>query len=328
MPFQVIKMLFIVIAIFAICWFPYQAYNLLQEIYPSINDYKYINLIWFSCHLFAMSNSCYNPFIYAIYGEKFNQEFRNRFYCCCFWSSRISSSSAAANANLATPTALRSGTDHNITSQITHLNHDTNSSMSGGICRSKHHVSYPLKQLPSSINGSKKGNKNNNSGIRSPAFRSTSPDSRNSQYSEEMNPTSGNKNNPSTGDNSSNNNSRHKMHLLCRKGKTKDAAKVNGRNGKKSNPLLSPKDPNDLLMDDLCQPQSPVVSEREVCLSVSSNSTERTCERKSFPTGCHEPLLHPDRLDPDREDDEDGIDDVAASNQQKRKNNGSQVSSV
>ncbi|GFY46699.1 hypothetical protein TNIN_197731 [Trichonephila inaurata madagascariensis] len=29
--------------------------------------YKYINVIWFSCHWLAMSNSCYNPFIYAIY---------------------------------------------------------------------------------------------------------------------------------------------------------------------------------------------------------------------------------------------------------------------
>ena len=65
---RVIKMLFIVISIFTICWLPFQMYNILQEIYPSINSYKYINVIWFCCHLFAMSNSCYNPFIYALYG--------------------------------------------------------------------------------------------------------------------------------------------------------------------------------------------------------------------------------------------------------------------
>lgn len=28
--------------------------------------YRYINLIWFACHLLAMSNSCINPFIYAL----------------------------------------------------------------------------------------------------------------------------------------------------------------------------------------------------------------------------------------------------------------------
>lgn len=34
---RVIKMLFIVITIFALCWLPFQLYNILSEIYPSIN---------------------------------------------------------------------------------------------------------------------------------------------------------------------------------------------------------------------------------------------------------------------------------------------------
>jgi hypothetical protein len=29
--------------------------------------YRYINIIWFCCDWLAMSNSCYNPFIYGIY---------------------------------------------------------------------------------------------------------------------------------------------------------------------------------------------------------------------------------------------------------------------
>ncbi|GBM43931.1 hypothetical protein AVEN_125121-1 [Araneus ventricosus] len=48
----------------------------------TVTGYKYINLIWFSCHLLAMSNSCYNPFIYAMYNKRFNAEFKNRFGCC------------------------------------------------------------------------------------------------------------------------------------------------------------------------------------------------------------------------------------------------------
>ena len=28
--------------------------------------YKYINILWFCAHWLAMSNSCYNPFIYLI----------------------------------------------------------------------------------------------------------------------------------------------------------------------------------------------------------------------------------------------------------------------
>ena len=29
-------------------------------------SYQYINMIWFCCHMLAMSNSCYNPFIYLL----------------------------------------------------------------------------------------------------------------------------------------------------------------------------------------------------------------------------------------------------------------------
>ncbi|KAG0427764.1 hypothetical protein HPB47_025207 [Ixodes persulcatus] len=123
----VTKMMFIVVAIFALCWMPYQTYNILNEIYPKINDYepgltsrhswpggpesaqgldvgprersegaakkpggpgkgpkayRYINVIWFCCHWLAMSNSCYNPFIYAIYSERFSAEFNSRIRCC------------------------------------------------------------------------------------------------------------------------------------------------------------------------------------------------------------------------------------------------------
>ncbi|GFS33633.1 g_PROTEIN_RECEP_F1_2 domain-containing protein [Trichonephila inaurata madagascariensis] len=76
-------MLFMVVALFAICWLPLQLYNLFQEIVPQINRYRYINIIWFCCHLLAMSNSCYNPFIYAMYNERFRSEFKSRFDRCC-----------------------------------------------------------------------------------------------------------------------------------------------------------------------------------------------------------------------------------------------------
>jgi hypothetical protein len=35
---QVIKMLVIVVALFALCWLPLQTYNVLQYIYPEINQ--------------------------------------------------------------------------------------------------------------------------------------------------------------------------------------------------------------------------------------------------------------------------------------------------
>lgn len=75
---KVIKMLVIVVTLFALCWLPLQTYNFLHMVYPEINQYRYINIIFFCCDWLAMSNSCYNPFIYGIYNEKFQREFRLR----------------------------------------------------------------------------------------------------------------------------------------------------------------------------------------------------------------------------------------------------------
>ncbi|XP_048510922.1 RYamide receptor isoform X2 [Athalia rosae] len=86
---KVIKMLVIVVALFAVCWLPLQTYNVLQYTYPEINEYRYINIIWFCCDWLAMSNSCYNPFIYGIYNEKFKREFQQR---CPFRSRKWSAS--------------------------------------------------------------------------------------------------------------------------------------------------------------------------------------------------------------------------------------------
>lgn len=74
---KVIKMLVIVVVLFALCWLPLQTYNILQNI-TDINEYKYINIFWFGFDWLAMSNSCYNPFVYAIYNEKFKRELRIR----------------------------------------------------------------------------------------------------------------------------------------------------------------------------------------------------------------------------------------------------------
>ncbi len=40
--------------------------------FPPIISYHYINIVFFATHWLAMSNSCYNPFIYAIYSVRNN----------------------------------------------------------------------------------------------------------------------------------------------------------------------------------------------------------------------------------------------------------------
>lgn len=69
------------VLLFGFCWFPYQFYNLLLPYYPEINAYPYINVIWCSFHWLAMSNSCCNPFLYAICNRTFRNEFKRRMTC-------------------------------------------------------------------------------------------------------------------------------------------------------------------------------------------------------------------------------------------------------
>ncbi|XP_071745532.1 RYamide receptor isoform X2 [Lepeophtheirus salmonis] len=78
---RVIKMLIIVVCIFGICWLPWHLFYLCQLFAPSILKYRYINIVFFICHWLAMSNSCYNPFIYGIYSEKFKREFQESTRC-------------------------------------------------------------------------------------------------------------------------------------------------------------------------------------------------------------------------------------------------------
>lgn len=55
----------VVVALFAICWLPYQLYFILTSFYPSINNFEYIQEIYLFIYWLAMSNSMYNPIIYC-----------------------------------------------------------------------------------------------------------------------------------------------------------------------------------------------------------------------------------------------------------------------
>lgn len=79
---KVIKMLMMVVALFTLAWLPLQLYDVLNQIFKEINEYPYINIIWFCMHWLAMSNSCYNPFIYLLLNDKFQKELRLKLACC------------------------------------------------------------------------------------------------------------------------------------------------------------------------------------------------------------------------------------------------------
>ncbi|NWI54584.1 GPR83 protein, partial [Calyptomena viridis] len=67
-----IKMLMLVVVVFAVCWFPLNCYVVLI----SSLGIKTKNLLYFALHWFAMSSTCYNPFIYCWLNESFRSELR------------------------------------------------------------------------------------------------------------------------------------------------------------------------------------------------------------------------------------------------------------
>ncbi|XP_074864196.1 G-protein coupled receptor 83-like [Carettochelys insculpta] len=73
-----LKMLMVVVVVFAVCWFPLNCYLVLlssKAIHSS-------NALYFAFHWFAMSSTCYNPFIYCWLNESFRSELKS-LLCVC-----------------------------------------------------------------------------------------------------------------------------------------------------------------------------------------------------------------------------------------------------
>nr|XP_014970932.1 probable G-protein coupled receptor 83 isoform X1 [Macaca mulatta] len=73
-----IKMLMLVVVLFALCWFPLNCYVLLL----SSKVIRTNNALYFAFHWFAMSSTCYNPFIYCWLNENFRIELKALLSMC------------------------------------------------------------------------------------------------------------------------------------------------------------------------------------------------------------------------------------------------------
>ncbi|XP_009564673.2 G-protein coupled receptor 83 [Cuculus canorus] len=75
---KTIKMLMLVVILFAVCWFPLNCYVVLlssQIIHTN-------NALYFAFHWFAMSSTCYNPFIYCWLNDSFRSELKALISVC------------------------------------------------------------------------------------------------------------------------------------------------------------------------------------------------------------------------------------------------------
>ncbi|KAH3869386.1 hypothetical protein DPMN_032549 [Dreissena polymorpha] len=72
---KIIKMLIVVVIIYAICWLPLHAITIAGDVHLTFYNLPGMNIVWTASHWLAMSNCMYNPFIYCW----MNARFRNGF---------------------------------------------------------------------------------------------------------------------------------------------------------------------------------------------------------------------------------------------------------
>ncbi|NXO23665.1 GPR83 protein, partial [Cisticola juncidis] len=75
---KTIKMLMLVVVLFAVCWFPLNCYVVLL----SSQTIRTNNALYFAFHWFAMSSTCYNPFIYCWLNDSFRSELKALLNMC------------------------------------------------------------------------------------------------------------------------------------------------------------------------------------------------------------------------------------------------------
>ncbi|XP_032513055.2 tachykinin-like peptides receptor 99D isoform X1 [Danaus plexippus] len=79
---RVVKMMIVVVVIFAVCWLPFHVYFVVTSYYPEVVNYPNIQEIYLAIYWLAMSNSMYNPIIYCWMNSKFRRGFKQLFWCC------------------------------------------------------------------------------------------------------------------------------------------------------------------------------------------------------------------------------------------------------
>ncbi|CAH2071762.1 unnamed protein product, partial [Iphiclides podalirius] len=80
---RVVKMMIVIVIIFAVCWLPFHTYFIITSNYPEVTKYPPIQEIYLAIYWLAMSNSMFNPMILYWMNFKFRRGFRQFLRCCC-----------------------------------------------------------------------------------------------------------------------------------------------------------------------------------------------------------------------------------------------------
>ncbi|BFF92261.1 tachykinin-like peptides receptor 99D [Drosophila madeirensis] len=108
---RVVKMMIVVVLIFAICWLPFHSYFLVTSCYPAITEAPFIQELYLAIYWLAMSNSMYNPIIYCWMNSRFRYGFKMVFRWCLFV--RVGADSLNRRDNLTSRYSCSGSPDHN-----------------------------------------------------------------------------------------------------------------------------------------------------------------------------------------------------------------------
>ncbi|KAJ8401841.1 hypothetical protein AAFF_G00378120 [Aldrovandia affinis] len=117
-----LKMLMLVVVVFAVCWFPLNCYVILVSSKAIVTN----NALYFTFHWFAMSSTCYNPFIYCWLNDSFRSELKS-LLCMYRWLQPVH---AQALPNASPP--FRNAWVEKVNGEGEELQHGTNSTLSSG----------------------------------------------------------------------------------------------------------------------------------------------------------------------------------------------------
>jgi len=68
---QIVKMMILIVVIFAVCWLPQHVYFVVESLCPDITHHQSIQHVYLVSYWFAMSNAMYNPIIYCWMNARF-----------------------------------------------------------------------------------------------------------------------------------------------------------------------------------------------------------------------------------------------------------------
>ncbi|XP_055878069.1 RYamide receptor-like isoform X2 [Biomphalaria glabrata] len=79
---RLVKMIIIVVSIYAVCWLPLHVITLVGDSNPTIYNNPHMELVWLCAHWLAMSHSCYNPIVYFSLNATFRKSLKHLTTMC------------------------------------------------------------------------------------------------------------------------------------------------------------------------------------------------------------------------------------------------------